>query len=66
MENRIGRSFLYGDTIDYVCKRGFIYDNTITRRRLLCELPEDEDIVRWNETALNCTSMLFLARKHYN
>lgn len=57
VENRVGRSFLFGDTIDYVCRRGYIYDNMITRRRLLCELPPDGTLSRWNDTELNCTSM---------
>ena len=64
IENRIGRSFQYTDTIDYVCKQGYVYNKVVTRRRILCELPVSSGgqpsakYVRWNDTALACSSTL--------
>jgi len=56
LESRVGREFLYKDTVDYICQRGYNYNGTVTRRKLQCTLLPGSSHVAWNGTALNCTS----------
>lgn len=56
MENRIGKDVLYKDQIDYVCLRGFVFNETVTRRRLICDLYNGSVYTTWNGTELNCSS----------
>lgn len=56
VQSRIGKTFRYKDTLDYVCKQGYIYNNSISRRHLVCDLHNGSNYVTWNGTELICSS----------
>lgn len=56
VQSRIGKSFLYKDKLDYVCKQGYVYDNSITRQRLICDRYNGSEYATWNGTELHCSS----------
>ena len=56
VQSRIGKSFLYKDKLDYVCKQGYVYNNSITRQRLVCDLYNGSEYATWNGTELHCSS----------
>ncbi|XP_067933264.1 uncharacterized protein [Watersipora subatra] len=58
VESRIGKSFLYQDIVDYVCKQGYIFNNSIGRRRLVCDLWRGSQYVSWNGTELICDKVV--------
>lgn len=68
IDSKVGKSYDYEDTVDYVCRKGFVFNTTITRRTLKCSLDKNDNktgLVMWNDTALQCSSMNIVFRHEY-